>query len=125
MIRFLKNRHGQAVSSEYVVVFLIVITVMSSMTIYFRRVIQARIRDAGHSMVDTVVERAGPYYNGDQTILRAYEPYYSNVISIITTEVDNKSRLLSGATSGIFEKEIDEETKIRSFSVTAPPKDAY
>lgn len=58
---------------QYALVFFVVIAAVTAMTIYVRRGLQGRIRDARTHMIDTIKTRADI---GD--IPLAYEPYYIN-----------------------------------------------
>lgn len=125
MLRLHKSRQGQAISAEYVIIFALILSVMAGMTIYLRRVLQARIRDAGYGMADMVQARTAGH-NVD-VIYRQYEPYYTNATTYVARDQYSQTRLLpSGVTksSGIFRKEIDETSTVFSYSEVAPPKDA-
>lgn len=122
MLRASKNRKGQVISVEYIVIFSLIIAMMTAMTIYFRRLIQARIRDAGYGMADIVQARTAGY--GVNVIYRQYDPYYMNTATLISRDEFSNTKILPGKTSGIFSKQIDDSTSVSVFSQTAPPKDA-
>lgn len=108
---------------EYVLVFLVVMGMITAMTVYFKRAVQARIFDARNSMINTVVNLAGDYYDG-VFLRREYEPYYGNTVSAVVRQENTTRGLLPGATTGIFRKTIDDRTAIETRSETAPPRDA-
>jgi hypothetical protein len=107
---------------EYVLVFVIVLSVMGAMTVYFKRAIQARMYDARNAMVGTVYERTNEInYVGEIGV--AYEPYYTNTTSSVQRTSESETRLKPGLTTGIFSKTINETTAVQTESTTAPPKD--
>lgn len=122
MFKLLKNKKAQAATSEYVLGFFLVVAVVTAMTMYFKRAVQANIRGARTAMLRTVVNRTGSYFTGE--IMGGYEPYYVNTDSIVSRDADDRTELLEGATTGIFRKTIDESTIIQTQSETAAPKDA-
>jgi hypothetical protein len=130
MLRILKNKkiqsqQAQMIANEYVIVFFVVIAVITSMSTYFRRSIQARIRDAHNSMLNTVRNRIGNAYAGTNVYLQ-YEPYYTNSTSDITRVVENINRDIPSypLSSGIFSQTLNESTRTGSISITAPPTNA-
>jgi hypothetical protein len=122
MLKQLRNNKAQAITSEYVLVLFLVVGMMTAMTIYFKRAIQARIRDARTTMINTVLVRAANHYNG--MLFYEYEPYYANTTSAIFRDTVSETRVLQGKSSGIFNKIIDEQTAVQTMSEIAPPKDA-
>ena len=115
----LRGNKGQSISSEYVLVFFLVVSMMTAMTIYFRRVIQARIKDARFSMVDTVRDRTLDLYSGN-TLLRIYEPYYIDTTSNTRTQIEDVERL---TTAGQYEKNYSELRWMQSVANTASPQE--
>jgi len=107
---------------EYALVIFLVLAAMTAITIYFKRAVQARIRDARYSMVSEVRKRTAGQYNG--ALYRAYEPYYTETDSRIERSDNQTRRLLPGPSSGIFIKSTSEQTGVGTTSVTAPPKAA-
>ena len=121
MIFSLKKTKAQALG-EYAITIALVITVMITMTIFLRRALQARIKDARDTMVDMARSAS------DSPIPYAYEPYYANQISETTREINDQTKLLPGGSkgrTGIFIKNFDETTTSNAESIQAPPKDAY
>ncbi|MGE0267834.1 MAG: hypothetical protein AB7S78_05210 [Candidatus Omnitrophota bacterium] len=130
MLRILKNKKiisqkAQMISSEYVIVFFVAIAVISGMSAYFRRAIQARVRDAHNSMLNTVRTRVGTAYAGTNVYIQ-YEPYYTSSVSDVVRTVDNISQDLPSypLSSGIFRKSLSETTSTGSVSTTASPVNA-
>jgi ABC-type cobalt transport system substrate-binding protein len=121
MLKKLKNKKAQAVMGEYALIFIIAVAMTVSMLVFFRRAIQAKVFDARNAMVGTVMERTQGYYNG--SFHGAYEPYYTNVESIVARSLTEKRTLLEGGSTGIFRKITDRETSAQTKSRTAPPKD--
>lgn len=73
MLRRSYHKTGQAVMGQYALVFFVVIAAVTAMTIYVRRGLQGRIRDARTHMIDTIKDGSGI-----KDISLAYEPYYQN-----------------------------------------------
>ncbi len=122
MLRYLKTNKAQAVMGEYVMTFFLAVAMVTAMTIYFRRAVQARMHGARNAMLNTVLDRSGTYFTGN--ILAGYEPYYAQTVSDVRRSEDSETRLLEGGSSGIFQKESDDSTSVTTQSQTAPPKDA-
>lgn len=121
MLKNLSNRQAQAVMGEYVVVIFMVLAVIVAMTVYFKRAIQARLHDARDYMVNDVRQRTAGSYNGE--LYLHYEPYYTNTIATVARDASSTTRILPGASSGIFRKVIDETTSVQVNSETAPPRE--
>jgi len=118
---FLDCTKAQAVMGEYALVIFLVIAVMTSMTIFFKRAVQARIHDARDYMTSEVPARVAGAVTGN--IYKEYEPYYANTDATVFRTVDDTIRVLPAASSGIFLKEFNETTNVRVDSTTAPPRD--
>lgn len=121
MLRHLKNNNAQAVMGEYVLVFFLVMTVMVSMTIYFKRAVQARIYDARNYMVGEVRTRTQGQFDGN--LYKWYEPYYANTQAVVTRSMDDTSTLTGGGSSGLFNRVYDQSTAVRVNSETSPPRE--
>ena len=132
MLRKMNGRKGQANFGEYVLILFLVVGAASAMSVYLRRAVQARIRDAGHFVSTSAASTANyigqipdPDVFGGFTgnVYYQYEPYYLNTASTINSRTTQTDRLESsiGTTSGIFTKDIDEETSTQTESVTAAP----
>ncbi len=124
MLKYLRTQKAQAVIGEYVLVFFLVMGMVTAMTIYFKRAIQARIYEARNAMLNMVINRAQDYYNSDISIQIGYEPYYGNTVSTVARQEDTRINLLPGGTTGNFYKTIDETTSVQTQSETAAPRDA-
>ena len=121
MLKNLSNRQAQAVMGEYVLVIFMVLAVIVAMTVYFKRAVQARLHDARDYMVNDVRQRTAGSYDGE--LYLHYEPYYTNTIATVVRDASSTTRILPGASSGIFRKVIDETTSVQVNSETAPPRD--
>ena len=106
---------------EYTMLFFLVVGTITGMSIFFKRGVQARMRDARNFMFLTVQNRAQNYYDGN--LYAEYEPYYANTQSLVRrSESDNIELLPSpGFSSGIFRKIFLDTTIVNTISVTAPP----
>ena len=97
------NKKGQAVVSEYVMIFFVVIAAVVAMTTYVKRGYQARIHDARNFAVDSIMNSGACDANclaatgapGNQ-IPYEYEPYYAQMM----VDVGNTSNDSSTATTG-------------------------
>ena len=121
MLRYIRDRKAQAVMGEYMIVIFLVLAALIAMTIYFKRAVQARIHDARDYMVSEVRTRTQGEFDGN--LYKEYEPYYSNVAASVTRDVDYTTSILPGASSGIFQKIVNETTSVQSVSQTAPPRE--
>ena len=90
MLLFVR-RKGQGVSGEYVLLIALASIAIVGMTVYVRRAIQARYRDANRE----VYRRASAVL--DAPVHVEYEPYYANT----TTELDTMT--FSAQTGGAGE----------------------
>jgi len=122
MFKTLRRKRGQSYIVEYALTFFVVIAVILSITLFVRRAVQARIRDARNFMV---LSANGAYVGN---VAFEYEPYYLDTSSNRFATTDDE-RLLEPSgpslTSGIFtlDKKGD-ETTIRAVSNQAPPREA-
>jgi len=121
MLRYINNRQAQAVVHEYALVIFLVIGLITTMAVYFKRGFQARIHDARDYMVDDVSVRAAGNYYGN--LYLHYEPYYTKTDAETTSDASGTTLLLPGQSSGIFRKDINERTTSNVSSETAPPRD--
>jgi hypothetical protein len=123
MLRAIRTNKAQAVLGEYVLVLFLVAGMITAIGVYFRRAIQARMFDARTTMLNTVIQRAQPYYAQDLSneIHIAYEPYYGNMVSTVSQYSDSTFNLMQG---GASVKTIDDRFRVVTYSETAPPRDA-
>jgi len=77
MLRILKKSRGQSIM-EYALLFTIVIGAFSVMQLYFRRSMNAKLKDGADNAANAVLNQAGV---ADSTLFTAdntqYEPYYT------------------------------------------------
>lgn len=121
MLKSLRNKNAQAVMGEYVLVIFLVMAVLTAMTIYFKRAVQARIHDARDYMVSEVRVRTAGSFDGN--LYKEYEPYYGNTVATVFRSMDDQTMILPGASSGIFQKIYNETVAVQVNSETAPPRD--
>lgn len=126
---FLRQKNGQAVFGEYVLLAVIVVAAVAAMSVYVRRTLQGRIRDSVMSSAETV--RASFSSDGGITYTQyagpihlQYEPYYANRVSAIDQQSDGIRSLTAGGSSGLFREDINDRIYIQTYSNQAPPKDA-
>lgn len=123
-LTFFKNTRGQAPISEYAFIFVIALAMILAMTVYVRRTLQSRLRDANQYMAREVRDKAGEGLVG--SIMLEYEPYYLKSDSEIAQSSNTEKVLGSafGTTSGRFNKTINEYLAVNTVTETKPPKDA-
>ena len=128
MFKKKKKTLGQ-ITGEYALLLFIVAAVIGTMTVYVKRTLQGRIRDARFAMYKTIrnysyVDPNGDIFNYNGVLWKEYEPYYVNRLSEVTVIEDNQKKLLPGATSGIYRETFDETTQAKTISEQLPPKDS-
>lgn len=121
-----KKNLGQ-MTGEYALLLFVVIGAITSMTIYLKRLLQARIRDSRQSMIATIANyrytdpASGGVYGYNGSIYKEYEPYYGNRYSDVQI-VENDNRILTqGLTTGISRQNIDHTTWSKTQSDQLPP----
>ena len=122
MIKHYKLSTRAQVFAEYAFVIVIIVGVISAMAVYVRRALQARIRDARNSMIQTVADN----YNGvaNYTILNEYEPYYSQAETEAVNDSREQASLLGGKPTGVFVKDFNSTIGVQTNSEQLPPRDA-
>ncbi|MCD4780107.1 MAG: hypothetical protein K8S27_06105 [Candidatus Omnitrophica bacterium] len=120
MLRKIRNKKAQAMSTEYVIFITMFLAMLTAISFYFKRAVQARFKDARRTMFAIIVDRSDPHIV--QELYRAeYEPYYSNVITRSAARATHDTRLLPGGTTGIFRKIVDESKTSVTQSETGAP----
>jgi uncharacterized protein (UPF0333 family) len=125
------NNKGQAVLSEYVMIFFVVIAAGVAMTTYLQRGYEARIHDARNYLIDSLMNSGACDANclaatgaaGNQ-IPYEYEPYYSIMLSNVQQDQNDISTSTNGsaqAIGAIYNKIYNEETGTNSTSYQLPP----
>ena len=117
MFRLLKNNKGQGLTIQYALTFFFVIIIISGMTIYFKRTLQGRIRDATVYMAKTVHN----VYQGNVYV--QYEPYYVETHAERTTAADEIEDILPSfnLSSGVWAATDITTTTTQSISNQARP----
>jgi hypothetical protein len=117
MLKLLKNKKGQGMTVQYAMSFFFVVAVVVGMTMYFKRTLQARIRDAAFYMGRTV------HNVYDQNMAYQYEPYYLLSSSDRISDSGMIHELLPSFNSdmGIFVDTEAASTVISTFSNQLPP----
>lgn len=128
------ERKGQMVTSEYVLLFFVVIAAISAMSLYVQRGMQARQRDARKYMmnlastacttasvngVDCMAATVNTA-NGATALAQEYEPYYLDSSSDIRRDSADKRMLDAASTAG---KSYATSTVIKTDSNQSPPKE--
>jgi len=126
------NNKGQAILSEYVMVFFVVIAAAVALTTFVQRSYQARIHDARNFMIDTLTNSGACDANclsaagitGNQ-IPYEYEPYYSVSLSDIQQNQQDRTSTASGnaqVIGAIYNKSLNENSQTNSFDCQLPPE---
>lgn len=115
---------GQGILGEYAMTFVIVLSAIAVMAVYYSRAIQGRIRDGEKYMWRELKDRTQGQYNG--LFYVQYEPYYVNTTANVAQTTQSKTEILASGlgTSGIFRKRVNDSTITTAISQTAPPGEA-
>ena len=127
MLKLLRQNKAQAVMSEYLLIFFVTIGMISAMTIYFKRAVQARVYSARHFVVNDIAARiiSSGYYAGNIiTLYTQYEPYYANTQSLVDRRTSSTETIVGDAPgkTGIYRKAIDDYTRVMTNSRTSSTK---
>ena len=118
-----KDAHGSAqrlraqAIGEYAVLLALVVVVITSMSLYVRRALQAQLIVARNRMIDMV--RDGVEIN----IAYEYQPYYLNEMSDSETFIHQVRTLEAGDASGARQI-FNDRTAVETTSTTAPAREA-
>ena len=127
MFKLLKNTKGQGITIQYVLTFFLVVALASAMTVYVRRTLQGRIRDARTFMGLEVNGILGnPSYNIVGNFLISYEPYYANQTATRAIDSTETHQHMQNVPSspGTFQMDIDRQVTSESTSSQLPPVNA-
>ena len=116
------NKKAQVITGEYVLVLFILLGIMTAMTIYLRRGIQARIYDARHAAIEVVQDSTQGYLTSN--LYHEYEPYYTESETNMMVETEDASEIFPKGWGEDIWKNIVVETNTQSVTETKPPKDA-
>lgn len=118
-------KRGQMIASEYVITLFVVVGVITGMSVYFRRAVQGRIRDAHNAMLNIVRDRIGTQYAGNDVYIQ-YEPYYRETDSEVVVANNNQSQVLPSypLSSGLYRSNPNEQAFRISNTTTLPPINA-
>ena len=142
MLRRFKNNKAQANVGEYVIVLFLVVGMATAMSVYFRRGIQGKMRDASRYVGQTlqreaVLEDAGgqpqALYQSRGPFYSQYEPYYQNTVSNVFRGSQQQEFLFPTHTFvpqggfqskpvGIYHKEEESMSNATTFQDTAAPR---
>jgi len=119
MLRIVKNKKAQSLASEYVLVFFIAVGVISAMTIFIKRSLQARIYGAHQYMTNTIRDNFVPDYNG------LYDPYYLEKEAEIAHSATVTDRIMGDGTKEVYNRTLDQTSNIDAHVTNLAPKDAF
>ena len=125
MLKALRTKKGVANFLEYTMLIVLVLTMISVMSVYFRRSIQAKYRDGRLAVYNIVKSRVGNLYTGTNFSYE-YEPYYTNVTTIVTRDIRQRAEEVGvvGKSTGIFQRRYNDVIRRESVSQVLPPIDA-
>jgi hypothetical protein len=126
MFRMLRDNKGQGTAVQYALTFFLVVAVVSAMTVYVKRAIQGRLRDARWYMARTVDQvYSDPSFNIAGDLWLGYEPYYVNTNTHRFVDRTTGIQTVPGSLAeGIHQYEIDATTTLKTSSPQAPPAEA-
>jgi hypothetical protein len=126
--RHKRNNKGQAIMSEYVMIFFVVVAAAIAMTTYLQRAFEARIHEAKDFSINSVMSSSVCDANCMKatggSISYGYEPYYSVMGSNLITGKEDFSGTTNGSANIIGVKYINftnEATNTISASDQLPP----
>ena len=149
LISMIRNRQGQTVIPEYVIMVFIGIGAMTAITVYVQRALQARAHDAQTYMIKEAsqgcdancLDAAGatqhqhtitldhvPFntVEADRRFDNQYEPYYGQTSSAVKSDQQETKMLLApgAGTAGIYRRVSGQVTQVNSVSTQLPPEAA-
>ncbi|MCK5580876.1 MAG: hypothetical protein KAJ18_06345 [Candidatus Omnitrophica bacterium] len=125
MFKLLRNNKGQGVAVQYVLTFFLVTATVASMSVYIRRLVQGRIRDARRYMALTVnatLSNASLNILGRDAARYSYEPYYMNVENRRFVDNIKTDEHFGGLSDVVFQSDLDYTTSMRVNSFQASPR---
>lgn len=131
MMKLKHARKGQMVTSEYVLLFFVVISGVSAMTVFVQRALQSRDRDTKKYMIDLAGQACIQATQGNVDCMGAagintaqsnqlayeYEPYYGHS----TSKVQNDSGDKKSLTPNRWERDYATATIVNAASHQSPP----
>ncbi len=113
------NNKGQAVFSEYVMIFFVVVAAAVAMTTFVQRGFEARVHDARKFMIDSASNALG------SQIPYEYEPYYAQMLSDVGTNKQENTgatpSTVNWSIGAVYTKATNEATTTISTSKQLPP----
>jgi hypothetical protein len=100
MLRRFYTKKGQSISGEYIVLLALAAVALVSMSVFVRRVLQARYRDANM----LVTTKAAGALEAGQTLQFEYEPYYQQSNAVTATTSSEAERVIADQ---VMERTID------------------
>lgn len=116
------NKKGQAIASEYTLVIFIVIGMVSAMTVYFRRAVQAKIYAARNMTVNYVLNATNQEFAGNLYV--EYEPYYGSMESETERSSEIFQKLKTDGGAGKSRTKMSSSSNAWADSETLPPREA-
>ncbi len=116
MVKKRCSEKGQIISGEYVVASVLMIAALVSMSVYFRRALQARVHDTQLYAINEA--STALYGSGGNKIPPQYEPYYTKSYAQIDSYQRDNSFFFNG---GMVNKTINTEQGMTVFSKQLEP----
>ncbi len=114
----IRRANRAQIFSEYAITIAMVASVFIAMTVFLKRTLQGRVKDARNTMIDMVRTES------NVTIPYEYEPYYLQQNADMTRTVNDAKSLSAGVTTGVFRAIYNESTAAQTQSTQRPAKDA-
>jgi hypothetical protein len=129
MFRLLKNKNGQGIAVEYAITFFLVMAFMGAITVYFKRAINARLRDSRNYMAQTVYRMVTthPTYSANAYVgglWVEYEPYYMDQQVFSDYQTSQTHTESAPGPTGIVQDVFNDMSRSRSLSEQLPPRNA-
>ena len=123
------NNKGQAVLSEYVMIFFVAVAALVAMTTFVQRGFEARIHDARNFAVDAANAACdtGCQNATGNSISYEYEPYYSQMVADSASSQREKKTSTSGSGAeigAVYTKGIVQQSATDMNSIQLPSKNA-
>lgn len=115
----LRSKTGQGVSGEYVLMIALIVISITAMTVYARRTLQGRMRDANQEAIKRASAALG------QSMPIEYEPYYAKSSADTDSFSAEDEKIVADPTvNSLFATTKNSARSVSSASSQLPAKDA-
>jgi hypothetical protein len=116
MFKHFRDNSGQTISAETVIIFVLVVVAIMAMSVYVRRGVQARVRDA----VIFTRDEADAALGGANVVTLQYEPYYVLSAAQVNQQSTDLSRIV---VNGDFQRDSQQSRVMVTNSTQLAPKE--